>query len=391
LSNTVRAVVLAAVFFVAGAIVGARVDGVRDRVDDVFAGDEDVTSQALEVIEENYFHEIDAEELERSSIRATLNQLKRRYKDRFSHYFDADAFDRFEAVTEGSFSGVGMSVTEVPRGLRVARVFQNSPAQEGGIKRGDVIIAVNGKSIAGEDAELATAQIKGRPGTTVMISVLTPGSGAAREVGLTRRQLRIPAVEGKLKEANGMPVAYVQLLEFSQDAHRELREVIERLDQMGAKGLVLDLRGNGGGLLTEAVLTASVFVEDGVIVSTDGRTTGEESFEALGDAIPERPMVVLINGDSASASEILAAAVSEAGLATVVGERSFGKGTFQQVIPLNGGEDGALDLTIGEYVTRDGTSIDGVGIPPAVKARDKIRTKPDEGLDVALSVLGSKL
>ena len=102
-------------------------------------------------------------------------------------------------------------------------------------------------------------------------------------------------------------------------------------------------------------------------------------------------MVVLINGDTASASEILAAAVSEAGLATVVGEPSFGKGTFQQVIPLNGGEDGALDLTIGEYVTRDGTSINGVGIQPAVQARDKVRTKPDEGLDQALSVLGAKL
>jgi carboxyl-terminal processing protease len=390
LSNSVRAVTLAAVFFVAGAIVGGRVEGVRDRVDDVF-GDEDVTSQALEVIEENYFHEVDAEELERSSVRAILNQLKRRYKDRFSHYFDPDAFHRFEAVTEGSFSGVGMSVTEVPRGLRVARVFENSPAKEGGIKRGDLITAVNGKSIAGEDAELATAQIKGRPGTKVTISVLTPGSAAAREVELTRRQLRVPAVEGKLKEVNGTPVAHVQLLEFSKDAHRELRDEIERLDQMGAKGLVLDLRGNGGGLLTEAVLTASVFVEDGVIVSTDGRTTGEESFEAIGDALPERPMVVLINGDTASASEILAAAVSEAGLATVVGEPSFGKGTFQQVIPLNGGEDGALDLTIGEYVTRDGTAIDGVGIQPAVQARDKIRTKPDEGLDAALSVLGEKL
>jgi carboxyl-terminal processing protease len=384
-------VALVAVFFVAGAIIGARVEGVRDRVDDVFAGDQDVTSEALEVIEENYFHEVDADELESTSVRATLNQLKRRYKDRFSHYFDADAFDRFEAVTEGSFSGVGMSVTEVPRGLRVARVFENSPAQEGGIKQGDVITAVNGKSIAGEDADLATAQIKGRPGTKVTISVLTPGSAAAREVELTRRQLRVPAVEGKLKEANGVPVGHVQLLEFSQDAHQELRDEIERLDQMGAKGLVLDLRGNGGGLLTEAVLTASVFVEDGVIVSTDGRTTGEESFEAVGDALPERPMVVLINGDSASASEILAAAVSEAGLATVVGEPSFGKGTFQQVIPLNGGEDGALDLTIGEYVTRDGTSIDGVGVQPEVRARDKIRTKPDEGLDAALSVLGSKL
>ena len=130
----------------------------------------------------------------------------------------------------------------------------------------------------------------------------------------------------------------------------------------GAEGLVLDLRGNGGGLLTEAVLTSSIFVEDGVIVSTNGRTQGDETFDAVGDALPERPMVVLINDDTASASEILTAAVSEAGLAEVVGERSFGKGTFQEVIPLENG--GALDLTIGEYLTRDGTSINGTGIKP---------------------------
>jgi carboxyl-terminal processing protease len=390
-SRALRVVAFAAVFFAAGAIIGARVEPVRDRVNDIVAGDEDVSSEALELIEENYFHEIDADELERSSVRGIIGELKRRYKDRFSHYFDPEAFEQFESVTEGSFSGVGLSVTEVPRGLRVARVFANSPAQEAGIRRGEVVTEVNGESIAGEDAEVATSQIKGRPGTTVTISVLAPGSGAPREVELTRRNLRVPAVEGKLKEVNGVPVAHVQLLEFSHDAHQELRDEIERLDEMGAEGLVLDLRGNGGGLLTEAVLTSSVFVEDGVIVSTEGRTTGEESFEAVGDALPERPMVVLINGDTASASEILAAAVSEAGLATVVGEASFGKGTFQQVIPLNGGEDGALDLTIGEYVTRDGTSINGVGIEPEVPARDKIRTKQDEGLEQALQALGNEL
>ncbi|MGH2983774.1 MAG: S41 family peptidase [Solirubrobacterales bacterium] len=379
-----------AVAFVAGAILAGRVDSVRDVIDEPFGGSSgDASEQALEVIEDNYFEEIDPEELESDSVRAIVNELKKTYKDRFSHYFGPHAFKRFEEVTEGSFSGVGMSVTEVKRGLRVATVFDDSPAKEAGIAEGDLITEVDGDSIAGEDADLATAKIKGRPGSEVTLTV-DPASGKGeRQVTVTRRQLRVPAVEGSLKRVNGIPIAYVRLLGFSGGAHAELRREIERLDDRGAEGLVLDLRGNGGGLLTEAVLTSSLFVEDGVIVTTHGRSQGDETFEAVGDALPERPTVVLINHDTASASEILTAALSQAGLAEVVGQRSFGKGTFQEVIPLENG--GALDLTIGEYLTRDGTSINGTGIEPDLKARDLLKTKPDEGRQQALEALAAKI
>jgi carboxyl-terminal processing protease len=383
-------VALAAVAFVAGAILAGRVDSVRDVIDDVFGSPSgDASEQALEVIEDNYFEEVDPEELENGSVRAIVNELKKTYKDRFSHYFGPNAFKRFEEVTEGSFSGVGMSVTEVKRGLRVATVFDDSPAKEAGIAQGDLITAVDGQSIAGEDSELATAKIKGKPGTEVTLTVNPATGNGERQVTLTRRQLRVPAVEGSLKRVNGIPIAYVRLLGFSSGAHAELRQEIERLDDSGAKGLVLDLRGNGGGLLTEAVLTSSIFVEDGVIVTTNARTQGDETFEAVGDALPERPIVVLINHDTASASEILTAALSQAGLAEVVGQRSYGKGTFQEVIPLENG--GALDLTIGEYLTRDGTSINGTGIEPDVKARDLLKTKPDEGRQRALEALAAKI
>ena len=379
-----------AVAFVAGAILAGRVDSVRDVIDDVFGGASgDASEQALEVIEENYFEEVDPAELESDSVRAIVNELKKTYKDRFSHYFGPRAFKRFEEVTEGSFSGVGMSVTEVKRGLRVATVFDDSPAKEAGITEGDLITEVDGHSIAGEDADLATAKIKGKPGTEVTLTV-DPASGKGdRQVILTRRQLRVPAVEGSLKQVNGIPIAYVRLLGFSSGAHAELRREIERLDDSGAEGLVLDLRGNGGGLLTEAVLTSSLFVEDGVIVTTNARSQGNETFETVGDALPERPTVVLINHDTASASEILTAALSQAGLAQVVGQRSFGKGTFQEVIPLENG--GALDLTIGEYLTRGGTSINGTGIEPEIKVRDRLKTKPDEARQRALEALAAKI
>jgi carboxyl-terminal processing protease len=225
-----------------------------------------------------------------------------------------------------------------------------------------------------------------------MISVLRPSTDEVEDYTLTRAQVDVPAVEAELRRVNDVPLGYVQLLTFTKKGvHAELRQAVEGLYDKGAEGIVLDLRGNGGGLLTEAVLTSSVFVEDGTIVSTEGRTQEEQVFEAVGDALPERPMVVLINGDTASASEIMTAALVDAGLATVVGEKSFGKGTFQEVIPLSEGEDGALDLTIGEYLTRDGSSIDGTGIPPEVKAKDLPATKPDEGLRRALQVLGDQI
>jgi carboxyl-terminal processing protease len=252
---------------------------------------------------------------------------------------------------------------------------------------GDVITAVDGRSIAGDSAELATARIKGKPGTEVTLTVRSQADKKERDVPLTRAELQVPEVIGRMREAGGKKVAYVQLLGFSRSAHGELRDTVERLDDEGAQGLVLDLRGNGGGLLTEAILTSSLFVEDGAIVSTQRRSGGDETFDAVGDALPERPIVVLINGDTASASEILTAALHDAGLARIVGETSFGKGTFQEVIPLDNG--GALDLTVGEYLTRGGDSVNGKGIPPDVKARDLPKTRRDEGLARALQELAS--
>jgi carboxyl-terminal processing protease len=386
--------VFVTVAFIIGLVIGGRVGPVNDAVVDLLGGrDRDPTAEAIEVIEEDYFHEVDADQLESDSVRSLVDQLKKRYKDRFSHYFTPDEYERFRAG--GRFSGVGLAVNEVDRGLRVATVYKRTPAQEAGIIPGDLITAVNGQSIAGEDAEAVTSRIRGPEGTEVTLTVERPGTPAIRrkpprEVTLTRREVDIPVVEAKLRPIGTRRVGWVQLLSFGREGvHGELREEVERLYQEGAEGIVLDLRGNGGGLLTEAILVSSLFVPDGTIVSTSGRTQRDRTFEATGDALPRHPMVVLINGDTASASEIVAAALEQAGYATVVGTRSFGKGTFQEVIPLDNG--GALDLTVGEYLTRDGTSINGTGIKPQVRAKDVPSTKPDEALDRALQVLGRRL
>ncbi len=382
------AIALIAVFFV-GAYVGNRNDSFGNSVSDLFGGgDAPVTSEALGVIDDNYFQAPDHADLENASVGGMVKQLRAKYKDRFSHYFDPKAYARFQEVLTGRFSGVGMAVNEVPRGLRIADVFDGSPAQRAGILPGDLITRVDGRSIAGKDADLVVSDIKGPAGTKVTVTVVKP-SGKRRQIELTREEITAPAVEGHLRKAVGVPVAYIQISTFSEAMSKQLRDEVERLYRRGAEGIVIDLRGNGGGSLDEAVLSSSLFVEDGVIVSIEGRTQPKQVFDAVGDALPAKPMVVLINRDTASASEIMTAALSQAGLAEVLGEKSFGKGTFQQVVDLENG--GALDLTVGEYLTRDGTSINHIGIKPDIKAPDRPATKVDEGLRKALSTLGADL
>jgi carboxyl-terminal processing protease len=358
---------------------------------DVFSGDDDPVTEARGTIEDNYFEEVDADRLDEASIQGMVDELRKRYDDRFSHFFTADQLEAFESQTSGRFSGIGLNVTESPRGLRIAEVFPDSPAQEAELQIGDVITAVEGKSIAGVPSEVSTARIKGPPGTAVDLRVVPAAGGPARELTVKRADVRIPAVDGDIRRVDGHPLAYVLFHTFSEGAHGELRNTIEELYRRGAEGLVLDLRGNGGGLLNEAVLSASIFVEEGkTVVSTESRTQGERSYEAVGAAIDPRPTVVLVNRDTASAAEILAAALQTYDLAEVVGTRTFGKGTFQEVIDLDAG--GALDLTIGEYLTADGTSILGEGVKPDVRAEDDPASeREDEGLQRATQELVGEL
>jgi len=387
--GALRALVVGlAIGFVVGLYVGTRAENVRP-LGDLLGDDQTLSDEALEVIEANYFEAVEQRPLEDASVEAMVTELRRRYDDRFSHYFNVRQLRRFNEATSGRFTGIGLSVLEVRNGLRVATVFDDTPAAEAGIKGGDVILAVDGKSIAGEPADAATARIKGPPGTEVKLEIRKAGGGQTRELTLERAEVQVPAVRGQIREAGGQEVAYVQLAGFSEGAHGELSDEIERLYERGAQGLVLDLRGNGGGLLNEAVLTSSVFVEEGVIVTTDGRTQPQTDYEAVGGALSPQPTVVLIDRNTASAAEILAAALSSYDLAQLVGTRSFGKGSFQEVIELDQG--GALSLTVGEYLTADGVSLADKGVEPDVRARDKRSTDADEGLREGLRVLAGEL
>ncbi len=356
-------------------------------VDD--SGDDPVVD-AREVIEDNYFRVPDQGRLDDASIDAMVESLRSRYDDRFSHYFNPKQYEAFIAATSGSFSGVGLTVTEVPRGLRVASVFPNTPAERAQLEQGDLIVAVDGESIAGVPSDVSTAEIKGPVGTEVELRIVPAGGGKPRDLTLERADVRVPAVDGALRRTpGGQKIAYVRFSTFSEGAHGELREEIERLERRGAQGLVLDLRENGGGLLDEAVLTTSIFLEDGNVVSTRSRTQGERDYPAAGDAIDPIPTAVLVGRDTASAAEILAAALQQNDLGEIVGTRTYGKGTFQEVIDLEAG--GALDLTIGEYLTADGSSILGKGVKPDVRVAEPAGDDEDVALDRALEIVGEQL
>jgi carboxyl-terminal processing protease len=348
-----------------------------------------LTAEATELIQDNYYRSVGETELGNSSLQGMVRGLRKRFHDRFSDYFSKESLERFNEEIAGHFSGIGLSVEEDKRGLKVDRAFRGSPAARAGIEAGDVIVSVDGRSLAGVDSTTATERVKGPEGTRVVVGVLDAKTGKVRDVRLTRAQVSLPNVTSRVKTVAGRKLGYVRLLSFSEGAHAALREAVEKVEKEGATGIVLDLRGNGGGLLEEAVLTASIFLPKGqVVVSTDSRTQGHAVYKTLGENLPKQPMVVLIDRNTASAAEILTAALADDAGAPVVGTRSYGKGVFQQEVDLSNG--GALKLTIGEYFTPDGQNLAGKGIHPDVPARDDPRTRTDEAMQRAFGVLAGR-
>ncbi|HEX6688879.1 MAG TPA: S41 family peptidase [Solirubrobacterales bacterium] len=358
----------------------------RDLFVDESAG---LTAEASELIEDNYYRPVAQSALINSSLQGMVRGLRRSNGDRFSDYFSPEALARFNEEIEGRFSGVGLNVIATKQGLHVAQVFKRSPAEEAGIEVGETIVSVDGSSIVGLDSDAATAKIKGPEGTEVTLGVSDPKSGKTRQVRLTRAQISLPVVGSKLETVDGRKLGYARLATFSEGAHVALRRAVRKLQREGAQGLVLDLRGNGGGLLEEAVLNASIFLPKGeTVVSTDSRSQGHAVYKTKGGNLPSLPIVVLIDRNTASAAEILTAALADDADAKTVGTRSYGKGVFQQEIDLSNG--GALKLTVGEYFTPDGTNLAGRGIHPDVRVRDLPGTARDEALARAEELLAAE-
>jgi carboxyl-terminal processing protease len=352
-----------------------------------------VVDEAIERIAADYYRPIPANRLANASIAGVVGSLG----DRFSHYLTPAEYHEFN--TPPHFAGIGVAVGPQHRGLSIAHVFDSSPAARAGLKAGDVIVGVNGRKLEGLSADSATALIKGVPGTDVQLEIEAPrerraAHGALRKVKITRATISEPVVASVTKTVRHVKLGVVALATFSPGAHGEVREAVEHQLHGGARGIVLDLRSNGGGLVEEAQLVASIFVSKGTIVSTRGRAQPSETLIATGDAIPGSiPVVVLVDGNTASAAEIVTAALQDHRRAAVVGTHTFGKGVFQEQEPLSNG--GALEITVGEYFTPDGRNLGGggvklgAGITPEVRVPSGVDTP--HGLNVALGTLAAKV
>jgi carboxyl-terminal processing protease len=378
--------------FAAGLWLGGHPSALPDQLRDVFVDEPaGLSAEAAEAIEDSYYRPVGETELGNATLQGMVRELRRRHDDRFSEYFSPEALASFNEQIEGHFSGIGLSVVAVKKGLRVASIFPRSPAEKAGIVVGDTIVSVEGQSIAGESSGEATKKIKGPEGTEVTIGVRGAKGGKVRKLTLTRAEVTLPNVSHKTETVGGRKLGYVRLLSFSEGAHGQLANALRRVQGEGAKGIVLDLRHNPGGLLEEAVRTASLFLPEGrVVVSTKSRSQGESTYETNGERRSKLPLVVLIDGGTASAAEILTAALADDGDAEVVGTTSFGKGVFQEERTLSNG--GALKLTVGEYFTPKGVNLaESHGIHPDVKAQDDPKTKPDEAEQRAFQVLAGQV
>jgi carboxyl-terminal processing protease len=277
--------------------------------------------------------------------------------DPYAAYYDAAEFAAFNDTLDGEFSGVGLVLEEAPEGLTVVQVIEGAPAAQAGVEVGERLVAVDGRDVRDLPTDAIIDLVKGEEGTEVTLG-LEGGAAGPRTVTLTRARITVPNLEARRLDDGG---GYVRLLQFSEDAGSEVRAAVERLVAEGARGVVLDLRGNPGGLLREAVDVASVFVEDGTIVSVREREGRVRAHPAEGDAL-DVPLVVLVDQGSASASEIVAGAVQDLERGEIVGETTFGKGTVQTVEPIVGGA--GVKFTTAQYLTPSGDSIEGVGVVP---------------------------
>ncbi|MGX1746357.1 MULTISPECIES: S41 family peptidase [unclassified Brevundimonas] len=312
----------------------------------------------LGIVEQAYVVPVDNKKLIEAALQGMMTAL-----DPHSNYLPAKGFDDLRERTSGEYSGVGLTITSEGGLVKVISPMDDSPAGRAGVQAGDVISAVNGQNAAGLSVSEVSDKLRGATGTSVTITFLRDGE-EPREVVLTREVIKVESVTGRLEGDFG----YLRISTFNENTGRELTETIERLktEKPGLKGYVLDLRNNGGGLLTAAIDVSDAFLERGEIVSQRGRKPEDiERYAAKpGDLTGGLPVVVLINYGSASASEIVAGALKDQERATVVGLTSFGKGSVQTVIPLRGGQDGALSITTARYYTPSGRSIQKIGIEP---------------------------
>lgn len=296
------------------------------------------------------------------AVRNALNKLG----DPYTRFLDPEAYQSLKNQTSGELSGVGLrlEINEENQSLTVVEPLENSPASKAGIQPGDEIIAINGQPTSLLSLEQASKLIRGESGTEVNLQLSRTGKGLF-SLDLTRAEIELPRVTYELRETNQTRVGYIKVKEFSSHAAEQMREAILDLKEKNPEAYVIDLRNNPGGLLYASIEMARMWLEEGAIVSTVDREGGDRAFQANQTALTDKPLAVLVNGNSASASEILAGALKDNDRAVIVGSKTYGKGTVQSVSSLSDGS--GLAVTVARYYPPSGTDINRKGIEPDVK------------------------
>lgn len=358
--------------------IGFPVDG---RASDPLLGDRyknlELFQKVLQFVEKNYVDPVQNDALMSGAIKGMLETL-----DPHSNFLAAEVYRDMKVDTTGRFGGVGLEVSIKDDVLTVLAPMEDSPAWKAGIKPGDRIVKINGESTRGYSLAEAVQKMRGKDGSNVVMTLFRKGWTEFKNFTLKRQTIRIKSVKSAILEPN---FGYVRLASFNESAAKDVRQAIEQMEKKGPlKGLVFDLRMNPGGLLDQAVDVTSLFLDEGVVVSTVGRDPSQKDVRMAkkGMSRKDLPLIVMVNGSTASAAEIVAAALQDHRRAMIVGDTTFGKGSVQTIIDL--GQELGLKLTIARYFTPKGVSIQERGVTPDIqleefdpKLLDKARIKKE--------------
>ena len=345
----------------------------------------DLFSEVLEKIENEYVEEIDQAETMDAAINGVLQSL-----DPYSGYMSPEVFKESREETSGEFGGLGIEVTMEAGVVKVITPIDDTPAAKAGVKAGDYIVKINGQQVQGKTLMEAVNLMRGPAGSPIEITIRRVGLKKAKIIKIIREIIEVRSVISKQIQNK---IGYIRLRAFNENSGSQLKNEISEIEKnKKTVGYILDLRNNPGGLLSEAVKISDFFLNDGEIVSTNGRKSRENRkfFAQKGDKINGKPLIVLINNGSASAAEIVAGALQDHKRAVLLGEATYGKGSVQSIIPLK--NKGAIRLTVSKYYLPSGKSISEVGVIPDIKVEEQgedfsINSDTDNQLNYALKLL----
>lgn len=351
------------------------------------------SEELYNTIDDYYLNEIDNNKLQDGIYKGMVDSLG----DQYTVYYNTEEYKQFTTSSSGTYCGIGVAVSQNAStgAITVVKTFKKGSGEKEGMLPGDIIYKVKGKKIEGLELSKVVSQIKGEEGTYVKVTVLRDGKEI--EFNLERRKLEIDTVTYRIEEKDGKKIGYIAVSEFDEVTASQFKNAIAELEKEGIKGLVIDLRDNPGGLLDVTCEMLDRMIKKGILVYTVDKNGKRIDEEATDNLSFDKPVAILVNGNSASASEVFSGAMKDYNVATLVGTKTFGKGIVQSIVPF--GDGSAMKVTVSRYYTPNGINIHGTGIEPDVEVKldekaikdGKLDRKEDNQLDKALDVIIDKL